>query len=107
MGLIDETFCDKWQAKIDELKRRIFTELVTPDGKPRPGVTKEQLREAIETVKQVSAMQDRAIAEHSELAEEVRGAQEQVANTRNFLKEQERKWGIKFGPFVSSMYRLR
>lgn len=98
-----------WKEKIDQLKGMIYEDLLekTPTGfRPRPGVSKEQLLQALKIVEKVSTIQSESIQEWNDFNNEVEEFEKEVEETRGSMRNIERITGTPLPPLLRQMYRL-
>jgi len=80
--------------------------LITPDGKARPGVTREQLINLIKVTREVRAIQQKTLKDLEEFGEFRKEFDEELKVTQDLMLSEEKKSGNKFSSLIRKMFRL-
>ena len=86
--------------------KKLVSDLITPDGVPRPGVTAEQFKKAKDTIKRFEGISKKYSKEFESISKEKEKLAVDVNKTREKMIGLEKRFGAKFPPLLRGMYKM-
>jgi hypothetical protein len=93
------------QDTLQQLKD-LALKLINSDGTIKPGVTAEQLKFCLESIKKTRKLLEKGEEEIQNRMPQFDELREQIGGSRRFMLELEEKYNTKFDPTLRKMYDL-
>ena len=106
---VDAVFGDHLKSMGDnvaKMREALYTEILFPDGKLRPGVTNAQARAFLDKLKEAKQMFATCHEELDDIEPLVQEQRESVASTRDLMLEMEQKYTTPLPSLLRDMYGL-